>query len=65
MPGLLPNYAFPETGVKLRVIVTGLEAAEKSDKGYQVQGLPAAGAAGDPRVGAVQHLLRRRPQAAH
>lgn len=26
--GLLPNYAFPETGVKLRAIITGLETAE-------------------------------------
>ena len=35
--GLLPNYAFPETGVELRAIVTGMERQHEKDKGYQVR----------------------------
>ncbi|MFQ5421828.1 MAG: DUF1998 domain-containing protein, partial [Anaerolineae bacterium] len=34
--GLLPNYAFPETGVKLRAIITGIEAAA-GEKRYLVK----------------------------
>ncbi|MCP4517684.1 MAG: hypothetical protein GY824_20965, partial [Delftia sp.] len=35
--GLLPNYAFPETGVRLRAVITGLDAPEDDDKRYLVQ----------------------------
>lgn len=34
--GLLPNYAFPETGVTLTAIITGIEAAE-DEKRYLVK----------------------------
>ncbi len=35
--GLLPNYAFPETGVRLNAIITGLETTEEDGKGYEVK----------------------------
>ena len=35
--GLLPNYAFPETGIKLQVIITGLKPQKQSEKGYLVK----------------------------
>ena len=34
--GLLPNYAFPETGVKLKSIIYGIIAEEGEDKGQKV-----------------------------
>ena len=34
--GLLPNYAFPETGVKLKSIIYGIIADEGDDKGQKV-----------------------------
>jgi DEAD/DEAH box helicase domain-containing protein len=34
--GLLPNYAFPETGVKLKSIIYGVIAEEGDDKGQRV-----------------------------
>src|SRR5947209_17753117 len=34
--GLLPNYAFPETGVTLKSIIFGLIAEEGDDKGQRV-----------------------------
>lgn len=33
--GLLPNYAFPETGVYLNAIITGIETAKKEEKRYR------------------------------
>ncbi len=38
--------------------------AEAIGEGLPGEGLPARGVAGDPRAGAVQHVLRRGPQAA-
>ncbi len=35
--GLLPNYAFPETGVRLDAIITGLETRDDNDKKYEVK----------------------------
>ena len=35
--GLLPNYAFPESGVKFRGIITGIERNGPNDKGYLVR----------------------------
>lgn len=32
--GLLPNYAFPETGVRLKAVITGIEKADQNDKSY-------------------------------
>lgn len=35
--GLLPNYAFPETGVKLKAVIRGIDKVKESDKGYIVK----------------------------
>jgi DEAD/DEAH box helicase domain-containing protein len=35
--GLLPNYAFPESGVKFRGIITGIDKRSPTDKGYLVK----------------------------
>jgi len=35
--GLLPNYAFPESGVKFRGIITGIEERGTTGKGYLVK----------------------------
>jgi len=35
--GLLPNYAFPESGVKFRGIITGIEKSSSDAKGYLVK----------------------------
>jgi DEAD/DEAH box helicase domain-containing protein len=34
--GLLPNYAFPETGVKLKSIIYGINAEEGEEKGQKI-----------------------------
>ncbi len=34
--GLLPNYAFPETGVKLKSIIYGIVAGEGEEKGQRI-----------------------------
>ena len=35
--GLLPNYAFPETGVKLKAVIRGIDKLKKGDKGYLIK----------------------------
>ena len=35
--GLLPNYAFPETGVKLKAVIRGIDKIKDDDKGYLVK----------------------------